>query len=157
LTSTGTRSSAALWNATKRPSADTTGVQPRFPFGFGLSYTTFRFSDLHLSRTTARPDDPISVTLTVRNTGKLAGATVAQVYVGEQKPRIPRPRYELKAFQKVRLAPGESRTVTLTLNRRSFAYWSDADHDWKIDPGAFTIYAGDSSANLPLHADLTLQ
>jgi beta-glucosidase len=139
------------------PSVDTANVQPRFPFGFGLSYTTFAFSDLHLSRSSMHADDPLTVTLTIRNTGKVAGADVAQVYVGEQNPKVSRPRYELKAFQKVRLAPGESRTITLPLNRRSFAYWSDRDHDWKVDPGAFTVYAGDSSASLPLHADLTMR
>jgi beta-glucosidase len=139
------------------PTIDTAGVQPRFPFGFGLSYTKFTFSNLELSRTAMHPDGPLTVTLTIRNTGAVAGADVVQVYVGEQDPKIPRPRYELKAFQKVRLAPGESRTVTLLLNRRSFAYWSMPDHDWKVDPGVFTLYAGDSSANLPLHADLNLQ
>jgi beta-glucosidase len=139
------------------PSVDTAATQPRFPFGFGLSYTTFAFSDLHLNRTTAHPNDPITVTLTIRNTGKIAGADVAQIYVGEHDPNVPRPRYELKAFQKVQLAPGESRSITLPLNRRSFAYWSDPDHDWKVDAATFTIYAGDSSVDLPLHADLSLR
>ncbi|HEY4379417.1 MAG TPA: glycoside hydrolase family 3 C-terminal domain-containing protein [Acidobacteriaceae bacterium] len=139
------------------PAINTEHLQPRFPFGFGLSYTTFAFSDLRINRNTARPDDPITITLTVRNTGSVAGAEVAQVYVGEQNPKVPRPHYELKAFQKIRLAAGESRTIALPLNRRSFAYWSDPDHDWKVDPGIFTIYAGDSSDNLPLHTDLTLQ
>jgi beta-glucosidase len=139
------------------PSVDTAGVQPRFPFGFGLSYTTFAFSNLHLSRVTMRPDDPLTVTLTIRNTGKVAGADVAQIYVGEHNPTVPRPRDELKAFQKIRLAPGESRTISLPLNRRSFAYWSQQDHAWKVDPGSFTIYAGDSSTSLPLHAVLTME
>jgi beta-glucosidase len=139
------------------PSVNTAGVQPRFPFGFGLSYTTFAFSNLRVSRSTIRPDDSLTVTLTIRNTGKVAGADVAQIYIGEQHPAVPRPRYELKAFQKVRLAPGESRTITLPLNRRSFAYWSQQDHAWKVDPGLFTIYAGDSSASVPLHADLTME
>ncbi len=138
------------------PTVNTANVQPRFPFGFGLSYTTFAFDNLELSPTTAHQDDPIEVTLTVRNTGKVAGADVAQIYVSEQNPKVPRPRIELKAFQKVRLAPGESRTITLSLNRRSFAYWSEPDHDWKVDAGRFTIYAGDSSESLPLHVDLTL-
>jgi beta-glucosidase len=110
-----------------------------------------------VSRSTIRPDDSLTVTLTIRNTGKVAGADVAQIYIGEQHPAVPRPRYELKAFQKVRLAPGESRTITLPLNRRSFAYWSQQDHAWKVDPGLFTIYAGDSSASVPLHADLTME
>src|SRR5579875_1016161 len=138
------------------PEVNKANVQPRFPFGFGLSYTTFAFSNLRLNRATAHPDDPIEATLTIRNTGSVAGADVAQIYVSEQNPRVPRPRIELKAFQKVRLAPGESRTITLPLNRRSFAYWSERDHGWKVDAGRFTIYAGDSSASLPLQAELTL-
>jgi beta-glucosidase len=139
------------------PAVDSTGVQPRFPFGFGLSYTTFAFSDLRLSRSTMRANDPLTVSLTVRNTGKVAGAEVAQLYVGEQNPAVTRPHHELKAFQKVYLAPGETRTITLPLDRRSFAYWSEKEHAWKVDAGTFTIYAGDSSVDLPLHVGLTMQ
>ena len=97
------------------------------------------------------------VTLTVQNTGRVAGATVAQIYVGEQSPSVPRPAYELKAFQKVWLKPGESRSISLPLNRRSFAFWSDVNKDWKVDRGRFTIFAGDSAAHLPLHRDITLE
>jgi beta-glucosidase len=139
------------------PSVDTQHIAPRFPFGFGLSYTTFAFSNLALSESTLKAGDPLTVTLTVRNTGPVAGATVAQIYVGEQSPSVPRPSYELKAFQKVFLKPGESRTISLQLDRRSFAFWSDASKRWQVDPGHFTIFAGDSSANLPLHEDVTLQ
>lgn len=138
------------------PAVNTANVQPRFPFGFGLSYTTFAFGNLALNCTTAHADDPIEVTLTVRNTGRVAGAEVAQIYVSEQNPKVPRPRTERKAFQKVRLGSAESRMITLPLDRRSFAYWSEHDYAWTVDPDKFTIYAGDSSASRPLHADLTV-
>lgn len=139
------------------PAVDTSGVQARFPFGFGLSYTTFAFSGLQLNRNVIHPNDRITVSVTVRNTGHLAGAEVVQIYVGEDNAKVPRPRYELKGFAKVNLEPGESREVTIPLNLRSFAYWSDKEHGWHVDPGTFTIYAGDSSADLPLHTSLTIQ
>jgi beta-glucosidase len=139
------------------PTVNTQHVEPRFPFGFGLSYTTFEFTDLSTSQSLLKAGDPLTVTLKVRNTGRAAGATVAQIYVGEASPSVPRPAYELKAFEKVQLRPGESRTVTLKLDERSFAFWSAAKKDWEVDPGRFTISAGDSSANLPLHQDITLR
>ena len=139
------------------PAVNTQHVMPRFPFGFGLSYTTFEFSNLSLSASSLKAGDPLTVTLTVKNTGTVAGATVAQIYVGEHSPTIPRPAYELKAFQKIELAPGESRTVALTLDRRSFAFWSPKSKDWQVDPARFTIFAGDSSEHLPLAQDVTLR
>ena len=129
----------------------------RFPFGYGLSYTTFRLSDLAVSRTAFNADEPVTVTLTVQNTGTVEGAAVAQIYVGQQSPSVPRPAYELKAFRKVRLKPGESRLVTFTLDRRSFGFWCVAKKDWEVDPGRFTIYAGDSSDHLPIHCDVTIR
>ena len=139
------------------PAVNTQHVTPRFPFGFGLSYTTFEFSNLSLSASSLKAGDPLTVTLTVKNTGTVTGATVAQIYVGEHSPTIPRPAYELKAFQKIELAPGESRTVALTLDRRSFAFWSPQSKDWQVDPARFTIFAGDSSEHLPLAQDVTLR
>jgi beta-glucosidase len=99
----------------------------------------------------------MSVSFNVRNTGSVAGATVAQIYVGEESPSVPRPSYELKGFQKVPLQPGETRTVTVNLDSRSFAFWSEAKKDWDIDSGRFVIYAGDSSAHLPLQTIVTLR
>jgi beta-glucosidase len=130
---------------------------PRFPFGFGLSYTTFRFSGLKLSRSTASAGDPVTASFTVTNSGAVAGATVAQLYVGEHSPSVPRPAYELKGFAKVSLKAGESRTIHLPLDRRAFAFWSTPEHGWKVDPGRYTVYIGDSSADLPLREDLTLR
>ena len=132
-------------------------VKPLFPFGFGLSYTTFAFSHLTVTPSDGAADSPIAVAFDVKNTGSRAGADVAQVYVGEQSPQVPRPVKELKGFSRVLLQPGQSQRVTVTLDRRALAYWDVATHDWKVDPGLFTIYAGDSSVNVPLQAAFRVQ
>ena len=133
----------------------TTGKHPLFPFGFGLSYTTFSFSKLSVPATAASGSQ-IAVSFDVTNTGKTAGAEVAQLYVSDPSAKAKRPDRELKGFEKVRLAPGETKHVTLNLDVRAFSYWDDAAHKWTVDPGKFIILVGDSSENTPLHADLTL-
>lgn len=135
----------------------TAGVKPRFPFGYGLSYTTFSFSNLRVSRTRLSPGDPLTVTCDVTNAGMVPGAEVAELYVGDPSATVKRPVRELKGFRKVRLNPGETQTVSITLSQRSFAYWSEQREKWAVDPGKFVIYVGDSSENLPLHADVTIQ
>jgi beta-glucosidase len=132
-------------------------AQPLFPFGFGLSYTTFAFSRLTVSPQTTGPDGPISVSFDVRNTGRRAGAEVAQVYVGDPSATVPRPERELKAFQRVELAPGQTRRVTAKLHRRSLAYWDTASHGWKVDPGKFVVYVGRSSADTTLKQEFTVR
>jgi beta-glucosidase len=92
----------------------------------------------------------------VTNIGSVAGAEVAQLYVSDSSAKVSRPERELKGFEKVRLAPGETRHVTLNLDARAFSYWDSTAHKWTIDPGKFIIRAGDSSENTPLHADLTI-
>jgi beta-glucosidase len=134
----------------------TTGKHPLFPFGFGLSYTTFAFSHLNLPAT-AQAGSSVPVTFDVTNTGSVEGAEVAQLYVSDPSAKVDRPERELKGFEKVRLAPGETKHVTLNLDARAFSYWSEAAHKWTIDPGKFEIRVGDSSENMPLNADLTLQ
>ena len=133
----------------------TTGKHALYPFGFGLSYTTFSFSKLQVPTTTAS-GSPVRVTFDVTNTGKIAGAEVAQLYVSDPSAKAQRPERELKGFEKVRLAPGETKHVTVSLDARSFSYWDEAAHKWTIDPGKFVIRVGDSSENTPLSADLTL-
>ena len=135
---------------------DRSDTKPLFPFGFGLSYTSFAFSHLSVTPAEAKAGGPITVSFDVRNTGRRAGAEVAQVYVGDPSASVPRPVKELKGFARVGLAPGETRHVSVTLDRRSLAYWSVASHDWTVDPGKFVIYVGDSSGAVPLQAELVV-
>jgi beta-glucosidase len=132
---------------------DHNGVTPLFPFGFGLSYTTFSFSNLKVSPSGYDGTQPITVTFTVQNTGSVAGAEVAQLYVGEQNAPVPRPIRELKGFQKISLQPGQSQTVTLQLNQRSFAYWNTNIEKWDAPKDTYNIWVGSSSQP----SDLTLQ
>jgi beta-glucosidase len=130
------------------------GIKPLFPFGFGLSYTTFAFSHLKVSPTRAGA----SVSFTLTNTGQRAGADVAQVYVGDPRASGEPPR-QLKGFQRVALDPGDSSRVTIRLTDVSFSHWNNARHTWVVNPGRYGIAVGDSSASLPLttsiHRDAT--
>ena len=130
-----------------------------FPFGYGLSYTTFEYSGLKLSKDKILDTDTVTVTVTVKNTGKRAGKTVAQVYVGDVEGYVNavRPVRELKAFRKVELQPGESKEVSFTLCKRAFATWRSEIHDWFVESGEFSIEVGDSSACLPLKATVTVE
>ena len=121
-----------------------------FPFGHGLSYTTFAYSNLRLSAKEIKDTDTLTVTVTVTNTGKRFGKAVAQLYVGDKESTPIRPVRELKGFEKVALNPGESKDVPFTLDKRSFAYWNETIHDWHVETGDFTIEVGGSSRDLPL-------
>jgi beta-glucosidase len=134
----------------------TTGKHPLFPFGYGLSYTTFSFSNLKVPATATSGSD-VTVSFDVSNTGQCDGAEVAELYVSDPSAKVTRPERELKGFEKVRLAAGETKHVTLNLDARSFSYWSEAAQKWTIDPGKFVILVGDSSENTPLRGELTMQ
>ena len=127
-----------------------------FPFGYGLSYTTFEYSRLRLSSDRITDAASLTVTVTVKNTGDRAGKTVVQLYVGDTESTPIRPVRELKGFEKVALQPGESKEVSFTLDKRSFAYWNQQIHDWHVETGKFTIEAGASSRDLPLKAEVTV-
>jgi beta-glucosidase len=133
----------------------TTGKHPLFPFGFGLSYTTFKFSNLKVPASTAS-GSTVDVSFDVTNTGSVAGAEVAELYVSDPSAQVDRPERELKGFTKVRLDPGETRNVSINLDARAFSYWDEPAHRWIVDPGKFIIRVGDSSENTPLQADIDL-
>jgi Beta-glucosidase-related glycosidases len=130
---------------------DATGQRPLFPFGFGLSYTRFAFSDLAVGR---RSDGTIVVRAIVTNKGTRAGAEVAQVYVGYPEA-AKEPPVQLRAFARAELAAGASKRLEFVLPPRAFSYWSAAGHRWTIAPGSYTVALGDSSRNLPLHQQVT--
>lgn len=121
------------WNDTKK-------VAPLFPFGYGLSYTTFRYGKAKLSGNT--------VSIDVTNTGKVAGKEIVQLYVGEDKPKVERPQKELKHFQKIALEPGETKSVSFTISPDDLRYWNDSTHSWQVDKGKYTIYIGSSSRDI---------
>ncbi len=121
-----------------------------FPFGFGLSYTDFEYSDLKLSSNNISSNDQLTVTVTVKNTGNTAGSEVVQLYVSDKESSVIRPVKELKGFEKIFLEPGQSGTVSFTLNRRSFAFYSTLTHDWFVESGDFEILIGSSSRDIRL-------
>ncbi len=129
---------------------DRAPVKPQFPFGYGLSYTTFAYKNLSITPAPAAGEQLINVEFDVTNTGHRAGAEVAEVYVGEPHASVARPVKELKGFSKVSLNAGETRHVSVTLNRRAFAYYDIKNHDWTVDAGDFNVYVGGSSAQIDL-------
>ena len=127
-----------------------------FPFGYGLSYTDFEFSNLRLSANTITDHDLLTATVTVKNTGDRAGKAVIQLYVGDKESSVFRPVRELKGFEKISLQPGEAKDVSFTLDKRAFAYWNTELHDWTVEPGDFTIEIGRSSRDIALDASVTV-
>ena len=132
---------------------DATGVAPLFPFGFGLSYTEFQYSDLVVKT----DGEGVIVSLNVRNTGKCAASETVQIYVGDQECRLVRPVKELKGFEKVHIEPGQTKSVSVRLGREAFRYYDPVKHDWQVDPGMFTVYVGSSSADIRLKAEFEIK
>jgi beta-glucosidase len=126
---------------------ETKGIEPLFPFGFGLSYTTFELSKAKAAKEISA-DKPLKVTVRLENTGKMAGAEVVQLYVSENNPTVLRPKKELKAFKKVHLEAGDKTTVTFELKHSDLAYWNDKTHAWEVNKGTYTLHIGNSSANI---------
>lgn len=119
-----------------------------FPFGYGLSYTTFTYSDARLSKKVLSSGETLDVTVKVKNSGKMAGKEVVQLYIGDDKSSVIRPAKELKAFCKVELQPGEEKTVTMTVTTDDLAFFDEAKHEWVAEPGTFKAYVGASSADI---------
>ena len=129
-----------------------------FPFGHGLSYTSFDFSDLRLSRERITDQESLTATVRVTNTGKRAGKTVVQLYVGDCESSVFRPVRELKGFEKIFLEPGESKDVSFTLDKRSFAYWNTKTAGGRHADllQAYMVYGGDGGDPLPVRRELDL-
>lgn len=136
---------------------DTKKIAPLYAFGSGLSYTHFEFGQLAVAATKIQRNATVTVTCTVKNAGQMAGAEVVQLYVHPENAPVARPEKELKGFAKVKLAPGETHTVTLTLKPQDFAYWDVTRHNWTVAPGRYEIRVGGASDRLPLHATVTLE
>jgi beta-glucosidase len=139
------------------------GLKPLFPFGYGLSYASFRYSNLEIQPISGKSqsNDPLTglhyeVSWDVTNTGKRSAADVSEVYVGETSPLVPRPARELKGFARVNLRPGETREAKVELNGRAFSYFDVKTHQWRVDPGKFAIYVGGSVDQLPLQDTITM-
>lgn len=136
---------------------DAKELQVLFPFGYGLSYTTFAYSNPRISAATFKDVDGLTVSVDVTNTGKTAGKEVVQIYVHDHKSSLVRPPKELKGFAKVELQPGETKTVTLALDFRAFAYYHPAYKQWISEDGEFDILIGASSADIRCTQTVTLQ
>jgi beta-glucosidase len=136
---------------------NTKEVSVQFPFGYGLSYTTFGYSNLKVSSSSFKDVDGLTVSVDVKNTGKLAGKEVVQVYVHDHKSKLIRPPKELKGFIKVELQPGETKTLTLALDFRSFAYFHPSYKQWITEDGEFDILIGASVNDIRCTQTVTLQ
>lgn len=127
---------------------DTHKVKPLFPFGFGLSYTTFSYSKPRVSATSLKGDGTLTVSVDIKNTGKRAGKEIVQLYIGERNPAEERPLKELKGFDKVGLRPGETKTVSFEIGKEMLSYFSAKSHDWTVDDATFDAYVCASSEDV---------
>jgi beta-glucosidase len=137
---------------------DAQNLEPEFAFGFGLSYTTFEYSNIRLNSTEAKVGDLIEVTFDLKNTGEVAGEEVAQLYLstGKINPEIPMPKKQLRGFEKVLLNPGETKTITIALSPEEFYVYNEATKSYQVPEGEFIAQVGGSSDNLPLKAEFKL-
>jgi beta-glucosidase len=129
---------------------DARKLAPLFPFGFGLSYTTFAYSNLRVMPTLINDTQSVQIQITVKNSGPVAGKEIVQLYLREQEPRVVRPEKELKAFAKVALQPGEEKTLSFELGERDFSYYDVMRKEWVVNSGKFEILVGASSQELRL-------
>ncbi|RBP25239.1 MULTISPECIES: glycoside hydrolase family 3 C-terminal domain-containing protein [Bacillus] len=136
---------------------DAKNIEPLFPFGFGLSYTNFEYSNLSINKKEITDTDTVSISVNVKNTGSIAGKEIVQLYIKDVESSMTRPEKELKGFEKVELQPGEEKTVSFTLNKRSFAYYNVELKDWHVETGEFEILVGKSSKEIVLHDSMYVQ
>jgi len=129
---------------------DAKGIEPLFPFGYGLSYTSFEYSNLSINKEEILDNGIVEVSVTVNNTGDVVGKEIVQLYVRDVESTVIRPAKELKGFEKVQLQPGDEKIVTFFLDKRSFAYYNMDIADWHVESGVFEILVGKSSADIQL-------
>lgn len=135
---------------------DTKNIKPLFPFGFGLSYTNFEYSDIKLNKKEIMDNETLNISIKVKNTGKIRGKEIVQVYVRDTEKSVIRPDKELKGFDKIELDVGEEKTVTFTLDKRAFAYYNTEIKDWYVESGEFEIVIGKSSQQIVLSEFVTV-
>jgi beta-glucosidase len=130
-------------------------TKPLYPFGYGLSYSSFMFDNLRLSQPSIKASGATEVSVDVTNTSQVAGDAVAQLYIHQRAGQASRPVRQLKGFERLTLKPGETRTVKFKLSEEELTYWNPQSKAWGVDPGAFDVWAGEDST-ASLHADLTV-
>ena len=131
-------------------------METAFPFGYGLSYTTFAYSDLQLDKKEMSDKEHVEVSVKVKNTGKCAGKTVVQLYVGAPETEVVRPVRELRGFEKIFLEAGEEKTVTFILGERAFAYWNTLIHDWYAEEGTYKVMIGENADQMCVGEEITV-
>jgi beta-glucosidase len=132
-------------------------ITPLFPFGYGLSYTTFKYGKLSSDKTIMNSNDSISFKIDITNTGKRAGSEIVQLYISEANPSVPRPVKELKGFTKLYLQPGEKKQAVITINKDALRYYDVARHQWKSKSGVFKALVGSSSQDIKSQLDFKLE
>jgi beta-glucosidase len=135
---------------------DANNLTPLFPFGYGLSYTKFSYSNLSILPNSGSSKGTVTVSVKVTNTGRRAGSDIVQLYVGFP-PNAGEPPKLLKGFQKITLSSGQSRRVSFRLNSSAFSYWNTTVHNWVVPSGTFQIFVGNSSRNLPLRGSYRIK
>jgi beta-glucosidase len=135
---------------------DTKKIEPLYCFGYGLSYTSFKYSGLTIAKKMYKPTETVTATLKVKNTGKYAGKETIQLYIGKADSRIQRAEKELKAFKKVNIPVGQTATVTFTIPIKDLGYYDVDTHSWKVEPGEYKLMAGSSSRDIRESAGVTV-
>jgi beta-glucosidase len=135
---------------------DTKNIAPLYPFGYGLSYTTFEYSSLHTTRKSYKPGETITVTLNVRNTGKMDGKETVQLYIGKRGSVVERADKELKAFKKVMVPAGKEVSVSLSIPVNSLAYYDEKRSQWVVEPGDYQLMDGTSSKDIEATASIKI-
>jgi beta-glucosidase len=133
---------------------DTKDIDPLFPFGFGLSYTTFSYENLKIEKKKIRIDDVIKVSIDVTNSGKVKGKEIVQLYIQDIKSSVERPTKELKRFEKISLHPNETKTVIFELKKEDLSFYNEANNSWVVENGAFNILVGSSSRDIRLQGEI---